>query len=169
MKFYAGVGSRETPVPVLDQMRHLATKLAQEGWVLRSGGAPGADTAFERGAWPDCRVYLPWAGFEGRDGIVCGDSLALAKIAAEFHPVWDKLRQGAKKLMTRNVAQVLGYWEEDVPSSFIVCWTPGGKGGGGTGQAIRIARAYDVPVFDLAKPEALGLLNEFLNEKSPGG
>jgi hypothetical protein len=35
------------------------------------------------------------------------------------------------------------------PVSFIVCYTPGGSGQGGTGQALRVARAYNIPVTDL--------------------
>jgi hypothetical protein len=36
-----------------------------------------------------------------------------------------------------------------------LCWTKGAAGGGGTGQAIRIARSRDIPVFDLADPKTL--------------
>jgi hypothetical protein len=49
-KFYTGVGSRKTPPHILKVMRQLATKLNSDGWVLRSGGADGADTAFEQGS-----------------------------------------------------------------------------------------------------------------------
>lgn len=150
--FYAGIGSRETPPDVLRAMTNWAYRLDSEGWILRSGGAPGADSAFEAGAGPDSRIYLPWAGFEGRDGIVCGDDPSLAAVAETYHPAWGELRQGAKRLMTRNVAQILGYGAERAPSMFVLCWTPGGKAGGGTGQAIRIANDYKIPVFDLAIP-----------------
>ena len=46
---YAGIGSRETPPQVLEQMRKIGTFLAERHYVLRSGGAKGADTAFELG------------------------------------------------------------------------------------------------------------------------
>ena len=35
-------------------------------------------------------------------------------------------------------------------SKFVICWTKNGKGTGGTGQAIRIAKGFGIPVFDLA-------------------
>ncbi|HRY03076.1 MAG TPA: hypothetical protein P5256_08115, partial [Beijerinckiaceae bacterium] len=38
---------------------------------------------------------------------------------------------------------------------FVICWTKDARGGGGTGQAIRLARAHGVPVFDLADPQTL--------------
>jgi predicted Rossmann fold nucleotide-binding protein DprA/Smf involved in DNA uptake len=43
---YAGIGSRETPKEVLKSMTNYAKELSATGWVLRSGGADGADTAF---------------------------------------------------------------------------------------------------------------------------
>jgi len=47
--YYAGIGSRKTPPDILALMEACAYKLARYGWNLRSGGAPGADQAFERG------------------------------------------------------------------------------------------------------------------------
>lgn len=46
---YAGIGSRETPRSILDLMTAIARKLEALGYTLRSGGATGADTAFEEG------------------------------------------------------------------------------------------------------------------------
>ena len=47
--FYTGVGSRKTPKDVLELMVKIAIKAAQNGYTLRSGGAEGADKAFEHG------------------------------------------------------------------------------------------------------------------------
>jgi predicted Rossmann fold nucleotide-binding protein DprA/Smf involved in DNA uptake len=47
--YYAGIGSRETPDSVLENMKILATYLAKKGLVLRSGAASGAGSAFEEG------------------------------------------------------------------------------------------------------------------------
>lgn len=159
--FYTGVGSRSTPPDVLAYMEHVGEALAKLGWTLRSGGADGADSAFERGAfrgmdpvllepWPE--IFLPWEGFNGRP--VGPDFLnpqpEAFEIAADYHPAWLRLSRGAKALHARNVHQILG---PDVTkprlSTFVLCWTPGGKGGGGTGQAIRVAKGYGVPVVDL--------------------
>lgn len=32
-----------------------------------------------------------------------------------------------------------------------ICWTKNGSGQGGTGQALRIAKAYNIPIFDAGK------------------
>lgn len=54
----------------------------------------------------------------------------------------------------RNAHQVLGLYL-DHPVSMVLCWTPEGKGGGGTGQAIRIAEAYGVTVYDMGRADVL--------------
>ena len=59
----------------------------------------------------------------------------------------------------RNGCQVLGLNLDD-PVDAVVCWTKDGKGGGGTGQAIRIAKSRNIPIFDIAIP---GKLEEFMN------
>lgn len=68
---YAGIGSRETPPDVLADMRLIGAKLALRRFTLRSGGADGADLAFEevapgrlagKAARPR-EIYVPWKGF----------------------------------------------------------------------------------------------------------
>lgn len=46
MKYYTGIGSRQTPKDILKLMEDIAFKLAQKGYILRSGAAGGADTAW---------------------------------------------------------------------------------------------------------------------------
>lgn len=164
MKFYAGIGSRETPDAILEDMTSLAMFLESRQYVLRSGGADGADSAFEKGVHVsiNARVYLPWAKFNGKNGIVCGYVPSLREIAAKHHPTYALLTPGAKSLHARNVAQVLGYAPEEQRSEFVICWTKGGKGGGGTGQALRIAKAHGVPVYDIAIPAARADLQELI-------
>ncbi len=156
-RYYAGVGSRETPDWILELMFQIAVKLGNDGWTCRTGGADGADLAFEQGALAsatDPHVYLPWASFN--DGATKApprrkeaEAWTLA-IAARYHPRWTTLNRPARLLHSRNVHQVLGDTADRRPSAFLVCWTPEGKGGGGTGQALRIARGEGIDTFDLA-------------------
>lgn len=163
-KIYAGIGSRKTPVEILESMTKVASQLEVRDWVLRSGGADGADLAFEAGVSnPENKViYLPWRSFNKRqdwEGCVWNYTDEHARIAAEHHPKWSFMRHGVKKLHTRNVAQVLGD-DCSTPADAVVCWTPDGSDSGGTGQAIRIAWAYDIPVFNLYDEK---ILAKFLN------
>lgn len=148
--YYAGIGSRETPTFILEIFKKLAIALGELGFILRSGGAKGADQAFESGAdiynYPK-EIYLPWKGFEGSESTLILKPGKAYEIGAAFHERWNNLSSGGKKLQARNSHQVLGK-DLNTLSDFIVCYTTGGSGAGGTGQAIRIANRYNIPVFD---------------------
>jgi len=71
-----------------------------------------------------------------------------AEIAAAHHPAWHRCTLAARKIHARNVCIVLG-GDLKTPSDFVICWTSTGRATGGTGQAIRIAGAFDIPVYYL--------------------
>lgn len=152
MKYYAGIGSRETPSAICAAMVRIASELASSGFILRSGAADGADAAFELGASAK-EIYLPWLGFNGHKSTLLPSKEAFI-MAEKFHPAWHKCSSAARKLHARNCHQVLGK-DLNTPSEFIICWTKDAAGGGGTGQAIRIAKAHNIPVYDLADPAIL--------------
>lgn len=154
---YAGIGSRDTPEVIQEYFHRMGAFLGSNGYVLRSGAAQGADKAFENG----CEkvngykeIYLPWKSFEGSDSNLIVSNIKAYNIAERFHPYWQNLSVGARKLQSRNSHQVLGY-DLETPSNFILCWTKDGKGSGGTGQAIRIANHYNIPVFDAGGYETI--------------
>ena len=152
IKYYTGIGSRKYP-PFDNTIDVVADELHSLGYTLRSGGAEGADTAFEKATY-NKEIYLPWKGFNKNDSelILGSDKLNNAKawsIAKMFHPKFSSLTNSSKKLIVRNSFQVFGK-QMNSPSEFVVCWTVDGKDSGGTGQAIRIARAHNIPVFNLA-------------------
>jgi len=176
---YAGIGSRRTPDRILSLMSELSGKLADLGWTLRTGGADGADQAFLTGTgtlWAqrkgEYELYLPWPGFNGHRWAKLEEpSIDAFGIAARFHSAWSTLKNdGVRALHARNVHQILGA-DLRTPSRFILCWTPDGADGvkvptsqatGGTGQAIRIAVAWKIPVFNLRRPEHLARIREGL-------
>ena len=150
---YCGIGSRETPVAVMKVMTEIAQLLEKSGYRLYSGAAEGADSAF---AWNTANKieFIPWNGFNGcKSGVIATSDKAM-KLAESLHPAWDRLSQGAKKLMARNCHQILG---EDLnsPVDFVLCWTPDGaetsttSKTGGTGQAIRLAIQNQIPVINM--------------------
>lgn len=173
MPSYAGIGSRETPDEVLDWMSNIGQFLGTKGYVLRSGFADGADKAFARGAETvdgPMENFLPWPGFNGAprsddDRFIHVDDPetlnAASEIAMQSHPNWAACSNAARNMHTRNVYQVLGRKLDD-PVDFIVCWTPRGKRGGGTGQALRIAHPLGIRIYDLALEEDQESLSQLL-------
>jgi hypothetical protein len=160
-KIYAGVGSRETPEPILKMMFKIGVFLAKNNYILRSGAADGADTAFELGCVSvggEKEIFLPWKGFNKHSDTGLYPNPAHFVKAQSIISHWDKLTQGAKKLHARNVGQILGE-HLDSPADFVICWTPDacetkeeyGFKTGGTGTAIKLACEYNIPVINLAK------------------
>lgn len=160
-KFYAGIGSRQTPDSVVNQMIALAKRLAGRGYCLRSGAAQGADSAFETGcdlvSGPK-EIWLPWPDFNGHVDTGFYPEDAHYEKAATLHPAWEKLSRGPRSLHARNSGQVSG---RDLKThvSFVLCWTADGcesdatrtRDTGGTGTAIALASRLGIPVFNLGR------------------
>lgn len=177
-RYYTGIGSRSTPPNVLGVMILSGIHLASEGYTLRSGGAVGADTCFEAGAYTGSgsfEIYYPnrYETPSGKprspikynhyDDVVIYQKAV--KIAKEHHPRWQFLNEPTKKLMIRNVFAVLGQ-DMETPSKFIICWTPDGKASGGTGHTIRVANSFNIPTRNLQNPEVFQNVLSWLNNKS---
>lgn len=150
-KNYTGIGSRKTPENILTMMTKTATLLCRQGYTLRSGGAAGADSAFEAGVYNHKKeIYLPYKNFNGNKSTLYNlDNYDEArKIAKKYHPAWHVLTTSGKQFHTRNVYQILGA-DLESPTDFVVCWTSDGKASGGTGQALRIAKSLAIPIYNL--------------------
>lgn len=128
---YAGIGSRQSPADIIALMERVAAHLAKQGNMLYSGGADGADTAFEDGCKSvngDMTIFLPSAGWNRRprkEPYVVPDWTPAIEIASKAHPGWMYLGEFVQKLHARNVHQVLGT-DLKSPVDFVVCWTPDG-------------------------------------------
>lgn len=144
---YTGIGSRETPISLRDDIHKVSLYLQSQGYTLRSGGAPGADTFFEEQI-TNKEIYLPWYKFNGNNSPLYTITPEAIALTSQYHPAWNKLSGAAKKLMARNCYQVLGS-DLQTPSKFVLCWTKDGNATGGTGQAMRIAKAYSIPIINL--------------------
>ena len=153
MKYYCGIGSRETPKELEFKITKLAENLDEQGYILRSGHSIGADIFFEKGA-KSTQIWLPWDGFNEEFNIPDMEYLILSQhdkeaydSVAKFHPVPSKLSYNAYRLMGRNYRQIVGRGEDD--SQFVICWTQNGEEVGGTSQAIRIAKSLGIPIYNI--------------------
>lgn len=151
MKTYAGIGSRETPPDILLLMHQLSSKLESIGYTLRSGGAIGADSAFEQ-------------GITNKEIFIANDATPESiEMASKYHPAWNKCSSWAKKLHGRNCMILLGKDLND-PVKFVICWTNDGKATGGTGLSIRIANDLNIPIFNLFDPNVRERMERFIKD-----
>lgn len=146
-KYYAGIGSRQTPQDTQDEITQIASELEKRGYILRSGRAKGADQAFERGVKnPDNKIVYgvsdcePW----------CLDEVT--KVLPKNRTPIELMNDYTQKLLGRNMKIILGD-NASVPVEFVICWTPVLEPEGGTGYGIRCAKAHWIPVYNLLSPE----------------
>lgn len=162
--YYAGIGSRSTPEHIQKIMTEIAEILERKKFILRSGGTNGADQAFERGVKHNNKEIFYTDKYNiGKEWFYeyNKDDLDIAeKFLKAYHPAYKNggvgiKRSSAKKLLMRNTFQIFGVGDNTENSKFIICYTPDGAESftsydtGGSGQAIRIAVDYDIPVYNL--------------------
>lgn len=137
----------------------LGRELARRGWLLRSGGSPGADTAFEK----SCdlgggakEIYLPWRGFNGSDSPLFETPAAAAELARKIHPGLNRRSTSTQKLRARNVCQILGASLNE-PSHLVIAWTENAVPSGGSATVLRVAKERGIPVINLGEPGYSGV------------
>lgn len=152
MKYYAGIGSRSSPPHILEYMTKAAGLLESMGYVLRSGGAEGADKAFEVGVLnPDNKIVL-------RPKHASKESIDLASL---IHPMWSACNDYAKMLHGRNCQIILGEGL-DKPADFVLCWTLFGDERGGTRTGLVLAKSREIPTFNLAINSDIERFSDYL-------
>jgi hypothetical protein len=134
---WTGVGSQKTPPQVGQVMTRLSAYFETLRFVLRTGGASGADTYFYNGLNRKndntLQMFHPWKGFSssGSDDHYRAHypQNKAFEMMEEIHPKPRLLTQAGRKLHARNIHQVLGPdLDHPIKSAFLVCWTPGGGG-----------------------------------------
>lgn len=159
---YAGIGPRATSEDGLLEAYECGRVMREAGHTLRSGGAWGGDEAFVRGALAGSDpsvvkvdLFLPWRGAGRQFPLALVSRAALTapseealKLAAKYHPAWERCSPAARELLGRNVHVLLGA-QLDRPVDAIVATAKAYRGG--TAHALRVAEGEcpDVPVVDL--------------------
>ena len=191
---YAGIGSRETSIDIQKEMYKIAKELESLGYVGQSGGAIGADKAFEGANQPwekeDGTVagtkeftrsksnVTKWAKYS--DGKNIASKFVVFKssdsndkvrnIAKEIHPKKQKLSEkDGLDLHARNTFQVFGK-NLDTPVDFVLFYAQEQKDSirpkGGTGQAVEMARLKGIPTINMSDKNWREQLDNVLNKNN---
>lgn len=191
-KYYSGVGSRETPLSVLILMAKFSNIMERKGYILRSGCAIGADSAFEFGLENhlNSEIYIPYKGFlttmqrtnQNSPAYLIPEVFNKQKYydanmlidQNNLHPAWKQnLQDWLRKLHNRNVFQVLGKnLDVSEKSKFTLCYTRDGVterekttyNTGGTGTAIRVSGWAGVEVFNMGDKTHRERIEKFIND-----
>lgn len=178
-KYYTGIGTRIENLPkhIEHLMVQMGKGLAKRGYILRSGGASGADEAFERGcieAKGSAEIFLPWRNFRGRhraEGGVRYLTLQESRFeqAREYFlesgiiSHFDSMSDSSKKFHARNYYQVTGKTGQH--SDFVIYYAPvdiKGEPMGGTRTAVMRARDLGIPTYNLGNEvELLAFENDW--------
>lgn len=179
------IGSRETPPEFLELLRQVGKTLADRGLGLTSGDADGADLAGYEGFVSSftklpgaARIYLPWENMRypsGRTRSSDGETFICPKNFPNYWKAFELafqargsflgLGKGGIAMHVRNAYQVL---QDDLrtPVQAVVCYAQTARKGsavkGGTNTAYQIAINHHVPVWNLATPEGLERVREWI-------
>ena len=151
--FYTGIGSRKTPEHILKAMNVFAGIAEGYGYTLRSGGAKGADTAFELGvkSQSNKNIYRVSQEFNFNQNM-----FASKKLEKHVPIPLTKMRPVVRKLLIRNAFQIYGSdVSSPVLSRFLICWTPTvdytSIEAGGTRYAVLMAQEENIPVYNFSE------------------
>lgn len=149
---YAGIGDVNIPTNIQELMKMIGEELAHQGYVLRTGGAKGADTAFMEGcdkAKGIKEVFYP------SDLHVNNETL---KIAKEIHGHWEycenkQPKQGHKysfpvQAHCRNMKIINGD-QLNNPVEFTIAYQDINQVTGGTWQGIKYSQKLGIKVYNL--------------------
>jgi hypothetical protein len=155
----------------------MSARCLSRTFVLRSGGADGCDSIFEK-VWDEDEsrkkeIFIPWRGFNKRQGPKCSVprfDQSVADKVLKINPHLYKTPHSHLLLHTRNYYQIFG--EESIsrfnsfghslPSLFVVCWTPCGserretitRSSGGTRTGIILASQFGIPIFNMNRTDS---------------
>ena len=166
----------EPPLDIKNKFKELAERCKDLKFTIRvAGGNTEADDAARDAAGEKMEEYLPWKGFENRESAYQFSDDSSIEQACRFHPAADKMKDAAKKFLSRNYRMAQGKGLKS-PAKIFILWSEDGASRlsektfktGNAGHFLSIASALKTPVFNLGKPGTFEKLMEYLTpEKEP--
>lgn len=167
-RIFTGIGASDTPASACAWLQDLSRQLAAAGWLARSGGADGADTAVEQGvaqAGGLMDLHLPWRGYNNRASAFFGAQPEAMRLAESVYPRWQEVSASVQRIFGSCVHQLLGA-QLQRPSDLVLVWTADGceteaersRRTGGSAIVIVLAHRRGVPVFNLAREDGFARL-----------
>lgn len=168
---YTISGNREIPPQILNLLVEFVKDLDQRGYTMRTAGREGPEDTFEKAATRK-EIHLPWRGFLDKESKFSFAPEAARVLAAKFHPSFDGLSRGVQTFLATDVRVVMGK-DLKAPALFLITWSEDGaetpqektSRTGNAGQAIAVANALKIPVFNFGKAGTEARLRQYLGSK----
>lgn len=162
--YYAGSGAINAPENIIRLMSDIASYMENKGYVLRSCGMEGSDTAFEFGVKSDKNRIIYTINDVIQENI---------DMAYNIYPYQDRVVNG-DKYAGMKIIQSLGKCLTK-PISLCIVWTESKaitlkeslkkyKTTGNCGILIGICEYYKIPIYNLAVNEHYNRIRRIINE-----
>lgn len=164
MKYITIVGSRKTPIEIVNIYKQIFSCFDKNEFIFRSGNALGFDQVISDFPTANKEIYLPYKTFGPKLNIFENTYVPKTQfnnyqdavnLVRKLHPN-KNLSDMNMQYLARDVYQVLGK-DLNTPSDIVYCWTEDGVNNvsnitfktGGTAMVIRVAEVYKIPVINL--------------------
>jgi len=157
-KLYTACGDTKIPPHMKEMIKKVAIGMAGDGFTLRNTGMAGAEEAFIQSKAPQ-EVILPWHGFNNhRSPFVHAPDIGRT-IAFNHVPRFGYLSDKEQQIKLAKIQSLFGT-DLKSKSEVVIMYSFSDMGSGGvslvnkSGEAddiIRIAKAHQIPVINLAE------------------
>lgn len=179
MLIYAGIGPRNTPMAVQEQMTIIGVEMYKMGFILSSGDGIAADQAWAEEVPPEAtRIFVvePKPNCpHGQVPVWTQEQYDFANKHFEMHR-WDKARNApmplssqneyVQGLFCRNLNILLGA-DLNTPVNFVAYWygedRPAGWAGG-TGHTVSMAFELGIPCFNICFADQQAAMEAFITK-----
>jgi len=153
-----------------DVYDQIIDKLNQHKFTVRLGVNGPATEKFEKGI-QQTELILPWKGFNERESKFTFNPDEAYYVAKLYQPNYESIKDGAKIFLATNVRLIMGQ-KLNSPTLFLITWSQDGCEHardrsiktGNVGHVIAIATALRLPIFNLARPDALQRLLSYIED-----
>ncbi len=170
VEYFSGIGSRKTPPEICKILSKIGKKLQNvknpKSLILRSGGADGADKAFEKFVQSQNKIIYTPQNFNKKSENL---DICISELESILDPniKLKNIRPFVKLLLLRDINQVLGDpingWQK---SKFLICWTPtenyASREAGGSRYAIRCALKHNIKVYNLINNQTMKMVLDWI-------
>lgn len=178
-KTYTLAVDKKAPTEIIDSVKTIVSALANRGYILRTNGNTDnpAVLAGQISAKDNLEIYLPWSKFGEAHGhhkvVLRWPNEKAYGMAAHVYKKFNDMKPAVRAIMSSEMHTLFGK-DMKSPVDFVIAWTPDGaetsketnfRRTGFMASIIETADKYDIPVFNLAKPNALDRLKNHLKSE----